>query len=179
MPYPQLQVASVSTSPLANTTERYTPRKVSATAAIVTSGSITDVRLVYSAAGGASQTRTMIPNGATNGYQAMLPGIASGTVTYHVEATHSSGTVVRAPATGEYAYNVTVPVSGPFTPFFTENFEAATTNWTTTRQSGTSTNDWQLGTPNGKSGTSGGVAWADPSAAVDRKSTRLNSSHRT
>lgn len=169
MPYPQLQVATVVTAALGNTTERYTPRKVTATAAIVTSGSITDVRLVYSAAGGASQTRTMIPNGATNGYQAMLPGIASGTVTYHVEATHSSGTVVRAPATGEYAYNVTVPVSGPFTPFFTENFEAATTTWTTTRQSGTATNDWQLGTPNGKAGTSVGVAWADPSAAVSSR----------
>jgi hypothetical protein len=169
MPFPAIQIASINTTPLANTTQTYTPRRVFCTASAVSSGTITDVRLVYSSLGGPFQTRTMIPSGNPNGYQSILPGISSGVVTYHIEATHSSATVVRSPASGEYSYSVSVPVSGPFTQFFTENFEAATTAFTTTRQSGTATNDWQLGIPNGKTGVSSGVAWSDPAAAASSR----------
>ncbi|MBM4063125.1 MAG: hypothetical protein FJ265_18815 [Planctomycetes bacterium] len=165
LPYPELQVASISHTPLASTSTRLTPRLVNATVAPVSSGTITQVRLVYNTGTG-NQTRVMIPNGATNGYRGMLPGIVSGSVSYHLEATHSSNLTVRLPATGEYTYVVSVPPTGPFVGFYSETFESGAAGWTHARQSGTSTDDWQLGAPNGKSGTSSGVTWADPSAAV-------------
>ena len=166
LPYPQIQVATVSHVPLANTTDRLTPRLLTCTASPVSSGTITDVHVVYAVNGGPPQTRSLIPNGAVNGYQGMLPGILGGTVTYHLEAVHSSGTVVRSPDIGEYSYDVTAPVFGPFTGFYLENFDAGAPGWTHARISGTSNDDWQLGIPNGKNGTSLGVAWADPTAAV-------------
>jgi hypothetical protein len=169
LPYPVKQEISLTTVPLGNTTQRLTPRSVLANATIVTSGTINEVRVHYSAAGAPATFRRMIPSGVANQYQALLPGIESGTVTYHFEAVHSSNAVTRVPASGEYSYNVTVPPTGAFQGFWLENFEAATTTWTTTRQSGTATNDWQLGLPNGKFGTSSGVAWSDPAAAASSR----------
>jgi len=77
MPYPQLQLISIAHAPLANTTQQLTPRRVDCTAAIVTSGAVTDVRLVYNPGTGAV-TRNMKPNGLANGYSGMLPGLNSG-----------------------------------------------------------------------------------------------------
>ena len=107
----------------------------------------------------------MKPNGAANGYVALLPGVLSGTTTYHIEADHlgTSTTTVRLPATGEYSYNTTAPVIGGFVGFYAEPFTAPV-GWTTGLYTGT-TQDWQLGAPNGKTGTSSGVAWTDPTAA--------------
>lgn len=164
MPYPQIQVASVSHTPLGNTSTRLTPRLVNALASATSTGSITQVRLVYNAGAG-SQTRVMVPNGFVNGYRGMLPGIVSGSVTYHVEATHSSGTVVRTPATGEYTYVVSVPPTGSFVSFFSETFDAGAVGWTSGATSGVG-NDWQRGVPNGKTSTVSGVLWSDPSAAA-------------
>lgn len=164
MPYPQIQVASIAHTPLTNTTTRLTPRLVSCTAAAVSSGSITQVRLHYNAGTGA-QIRNMHPSGVADGYRAMLPGQLSGSVTYHIEAVHSGGTTVRLPATGEYSYTTTVPTSGPFVGFHLQNFDAGAPGWTTGLLTGI-TNDWQLGIPNGKAGTVSGVAWSDPSAAA-------------
>jgi hypothetical protein len=164
LPYPQIQVASIAHTPLGNTSVRLTPRMVNCTAAVVSSGTLTDVRLVYNAGAG-SQTRSMIPNGALNGFRALLPGIVSGTVSYHLEAVHSGGTTVRLPATGEYSYVVSVPPTGPFVAFHTQTFDAGAAGWTHARVSGVSTDDWQIGAPNGKSGSSSGVTWADPTAA--------------
>ncbi len=166
IPYPQLQVASVTHTPLLDTTIRYTPRLVNATAAAVSSGSITEVRLVYAVNGGLPQTRVMAATGAGNGYRGMLPGIGSGAIAYHVEATHSSSTVVRTPASGEISYAVTVPPSGSFTAFWTERFDTGAAGWTHARTSGTGTDDWQLGAPNGKTSTVTGVTWIDPASAV-------------
>ena len=165
LPYPQIQVASVNHTALGNTSARLTPRLVNATASATSSGSITQVRLVYNAGAG-SQTRVMVPNGLVNGYRGMLPGIASGSVSYHVEATHSSGTIVRTPATGEYTYVVSVPPTGTFVGFYSETFDTGAAGWTHARTSGTGTDDWQLGAPNGKTGTSQTVTWSDPSAAA-------------
>lgn len=164
IPYPQIQVASVSTVALGNTAVRLTPRLVNATASAVSSGTINQVRLVYNAGAG-SVTRVMIPNGFVNGYRGMLPGIVSGSVNYHVEATHSSGTVVRTPATGEYTYIVSVPPTGAFTNFYTETFDTGAAGWTSGVTTGTG-NDWQLGAPNGKTSTVSGVLWSDPTAAA-------------
>ena len=160
LPYPQIQVASVTHIALGNTTQRMTPRKVTCTAAIVSSGTINQVRLVYNAAGSGQQTRSMIPSSQTDGYQALLPGIMSGQVTYHIEAVHSSGLTVRLPVSGEYSYNVSVPPTGPFTGFYSETFDSGAAGWTHGRTAGT--DDWQLGAPSGKSGSSSGVSWRDP-----------------
>lgn len=164
LPYPEMQVISITHTPLANTVSRLVPRMVNATAAVVTSGTVTDVRLNYSVNGGPVQVRSMKPNGALNGYRALLPGIASGSTSYYIEAVHNGTTTVRLPATGTYTYTTSVPPSGPFQGFWLEDFESGAVGWTNGVYSGTS-NDWQLGIPAGKSGTVSGVTWVDPSAA--------------
>jgi hypothetical protein len=166
MPYPQIQVAFVNHAPLADTTDRLVPRLVTAVAGAVSSGSITQVRLFYSVNGGAQQTRTMFATGNPDEYRALLPGVTSGLVTYHLEATHSSSTVVRTPPSGEIAYTVTAAPIGPFAGFYAETFDSGAAGWTHVRVSGFSTDDWQLGAPNGKSSTVSGVFWSDPAAAV-------------
>jgi hypothetical protein len=168
IPFPAIQIAAITHAPLGNTGVRLTPRIVNCTAAAVSSGSITQVRLNYNAGAG-NVVRTMVPNGAANGYRALLPGLASGSVSYYIEAVHSGGTTVRSPASGSYAYVVSVAPTGPFVGFYSEDFSAVT-GWTTVRTSGTSTNDWQRGAPNGKSGTSQGIGWSDPTAAASNGS---------
>lgn len=171
MPYPQITPLTLQHAPLADTPNRRVPRIVNALVIPNDAGTVTQVRLVYSVLGGAAQTRIMVPNGATNGWRALLPGVDSGAITYHVEATSTTGTA-RLPATGENRYSTIVATTGPFVPFFTENFEGTATGWTHTRQSGTATDDWQLGTPNGKSGVGGAgfnVPWSDPAAAASSR----------
>jgi hypothetical protein len=164
IPYPELQLISIGHTALGNTSNQLVPRRVDCTAAVVNSGSITQLRLHYNAGAG-NQVRTMHPNGNANGFTAMLPGLVSGAVSYHIEAVHSTGPVVRLPASGEYTYSTTVATSGPFTGFYLENFDAGAGGWTTGLISGI-TNDWQLGVPNGKTSTVSGVLWSDPSAAA-------------
>ena len=162
MPYPQIQIAAISHTGLGNTSARLVPRKVAAFASAVSSGTINAVRLHYNAGAG-NQVRNMKPNGFTNGYEAVLPGILSGSVSYHIEADHSSNVTVRLPETGEFTYVVSVAPTGPFTGFYSENFDGAVTGWTSAQV--LVQNDWQRGTPMGRSGTSQGVAWADPASA--------------
>ncbi len=164
IPYPEIQVASIAHTALGNSSARLVPRKVAATVAPIAAGSITAVRLHYNAGAG-NQVRNMKPNGFTNGYEAVLPGILSGSVSYHLEAVHTgtSTTTVRLPASGEYSYVVSAPTSGPFTGFYLENFDGAATGWTNAQV--LAQNDWQRGDPAGRSGTSSGVPWADPQNA--------------
>jgi hypothetical protein len=159
IPYPQIQLATVSHTALGNTAQRLTPRQVLATVAPI-SGSITQVRLHYNAGAG-NQVRNMHPTGAVNGYQALLPGVIVGAVSYHFEAVHSTAAIVRYPATGELSYTVT---GGTFAGFYSENFDGAAAGWTSVQVA--TQNDWQRGDPAGKFGTSQGVAWADPQNAV-------------
>ena len=58
-------------------------------------------------------------------------------------------------------------LGGTYVQFFSQGFEGAGTpaGWTTGRSSTTGTVDWQFGAPNGKLGTSLGIAWADPLGA--------------
>ena len=166
LPYPVFQPISFSHNTLQNTGDRYNSRVVLATVTPNDGGTVTEVRLVYSAAGGAPVSRVMVPSGGLNGYRAMLPGIASGQVSYHFEGTSTTGTS-RFPLTGELTYTVNAGLGGTYVPLFTQGFEGTgtPTGWTTGRTSTTGTVDWQFGTPNGKSGTSVGVAWADPLGA--------------
>jgi hypothetical protein len=164
IPYPEIQVISLTHAPLGNTSSQLAPRRVDCTASVVSGGTINQLRLHYNPGSGAL-VRTMVANGATNGFSAMLPGQLSGSVTYHFEAVHSGGTTVRVPASGEYSYTTTVATSGPFIGFYSENFDAGAGGWTAGAVSGIN-NDWQIGLPNGKFGTQSGVPWSDPSAAV-------------
>jgi hypothetical protein len=91
----------------------------------------------------------------------MLPGITQGTITYHIEAVHSTGQIVRAPASGEWTYDVN---GGSFVSFFSQNFDGAVTGWTAAATAGTL--DWQLGDPNGKTSIVNGVTWFDPQTAA-------------
>ncbi|MEO6597291.1 MAG: hypothetical protein ABIP94_21315, partial [Planctomycetota bacterium] len=158
LPYPQQVVAVITHSALPNTSARLTPREVAATVQPV-GGTIAQVRLHFNEGAG-NVVRNMHPTGATNGYRALLPGKATGSVSYHIEAVHSGGTTVRLPATGEYAY----AIDAPLVNFFSTDFETGSVGWTSAQV--LTQNDWQIGDPAGKSGTSSGVAWADPQTAA-------------
>jgi len=158
MPYPEVQVVSITHTALGNTSSGIVPRTVAATIQPI-SGSITAMRLHYNAGSGA-QVRNLHPNGNPDQYVAMLPGKLSGAVSYHLEVAHSSGVTVRLPASGEYSYSID---GGTFSQFWSDNFESGAVGWTSGAAAGT--NEWQRGTPSGKSGTSTGVAWIDPSSA--------------
>jgi hypothetical protein len=158
MPFPAIQVGTIAHTPLGSTSVQLTPRVANATVTPL-SGSFTDIRLHYNDGTGA-QSRSMLPNGLPNGYRALLPGvIAPGAVTYHFEAQHISGPLLRLPATGEYS----TVTGGPETRLFFDDFETGGPGWTHGWVS--VEDDWQIATPLGFSGTSGGVAWRDPSAA--------------
>lgn len=158
LPYPEIQYGTITHVALTNTAEQLTPRFVNANI-VPLSGSFTQVRLIYNAGTGL-QLRNMQNTGFLFGYRALLPGILSGTVSYHIDAIHSSGNLVRFPETGEIAYTVGATA---LVPFYTETFETGATSWTSLLVAGQ--NDWQVGDPAGKSGTSGGIAWADPQTA--------------
>ena len=160
MPYPMAQVATIAHTPLGTTSARLTPRPVNTTVALVSGGSITQVTLHYNAGAG-NVVRNMHPNGATDGYVAMLPGLPLGVVSYHIEALHSGGLTVRLPVSGEFTYQVD---NGSFAGFYAENFETGAAGWTHALLA--TQDDWQLGHPAGRSGTSQGVAWVDPANAA-------------
>ena len=162
LPYPQRILATFGHAVLADTTQRLTPREVNVFVTPV-DGTVGSVRVVFDKGTGAI-TRTMHPNGFTNGYRALLGGLREGTVSYHFEATHSSGVVVRHPAEGTFSYKVDAGIGQPFVPFFSEGFETGGPGWTNGQIA--TQNDWQVGDPAGRSGTSGGIAWADPQTAA-------------
>jgi len=161
IPFPQQQLIAITHAPLLDTTVRYTPRLINALATPTDTGTLTQMRVVYSVNGAPSVPRAMVPNGSPNGFRAMLPGTGNGAISYHIEATSTTGTS-RLPASGEFSYAVVVPPTGTFTAFYTENFEGTAPGWTHAALVGT-LDDWQLGVPQGRSGTSNGVTWQDPS----------------
>ncbi len=158
IPYPQANLGTLQHAPLASTTQRLTPRQVVATATPA-SGSYTQLRLHFNAGSG-NVVRNMHPTGAANSYLAMLPGLPSGTVSYHIEAVHSTSLVQRLPATGEFTYGIADPTQG----FFLANFDSGSAGWTSAQVQ--TQNDWQVGDPAGRTGISQGVAWADPQFAA-------------
>jgi hypothetical protein len=158
IPYPAIVLGTITHTALASTNLRLTPRRVDATV-VPNSGSYTQVRLHFNAGSG-NVVRNMHPNGAVNGYTAMLPGVPVGNVSYHIEAVHSTGPTTRFPASGEIAYSV----DGATSSFFLQNFDSGSAGWSSTQV--LAQNDWQVADPAGKSGTSGGVAWADPQNAA-------------
>lgn len=162
LPYPEIQWGSIAHVPLTTTTARLVPRLVTASVVPLT-GSFTQVRLHYNAGAG-NLVRNMQSTGLLFGYRALLPGVQGGTVSYHFEAVHSTGNVVRLPDTGEFSYNVDAGAGLPLSVFYSEGFETGAVGWNSSQIA--TQNDWQVGDPAGKSGTSGGIAWADPQTAA-------------
>ena len=160
LPYPQVQIAYITHTPLNSTNVPLTPRKVSCEAAPIAPGAITSVTLHYSANGGPTQVRNMHDNGTADNYEAMLPGVAGGNVSYHLEAVHNGSFTVRSPETGENTYGV----DGSYQGFWSDNFDGPAMGWTHALVA--NQDDWQQGDPFGKSGTSQGVSWADPQNAA-------------
>ena len=159
IPYPQVQLVSLTHAPLGDTNQRLVPREVICTAQ-PTTGSISQLRIVIDD-GSTQYNRNMHPTGVPDQFLAMLPGIESGSISYRIEAVHSSGTTVRLPETGFYTYTLT---GGTFAGFYAEDFESGASGWTHAQVA--TQDDWQLGAPTGKSGSSFGVSWTDPSSAA-------------
>lgn len=154
LPFQEVVLGTLAHTGLPNTTVAITPRKVFV-AAIPNTGSFTSVTL-HSTINGASAQRTMIPSGVANQFQAMLPGVPTGTsVSYHFEAAHSTGPVIRHPAAGSFTYTV-----GNDITVFTEDFETNGPGWTHGLVA--TQDDWQVGDPAGRTGT----GWADPQVAA-------------
>jgi hypothetical protein len=163
LPYPQKVWATILHTPLASTDERVTPREVRATVIPTVGTTITNIRLHYNAGAG-NLVRNMHPQGGLLTWRALLPGRESGPVSYHIEAQASTGGIQRLPESGEYEYSVDAAAASPFVGFWSEGFEGSTAAWTSVQV--LQQNDWQVGDPAGKSGTSGGVSWSDPQLAA-------------
>jgi hypothetical protein len=159
IPYPELQIVALTHNPLSNTNVKLTARQVLCSASAI-SGAINQMRIVFST-GTSTVTRNMHPTGVPDQYLAMLPGLETGVVTYRIEAVHNSGVTISLPETGNYTYQID---SGDFAGFWSDGFESGGSGWTHAQIA--TQDDWQLGDPAGKSGTSSGVAWADPQNAA-------------
>ncbi|MCA8955460.1 MAG: M36 family metallopeptidase, partial [Planctomycetes bacterium] len=158
VPYPKIDAAILTHTPLKGTAEQLTPRIVLATA-VPTFGTVTKVELVYDVGSGA-QRLEMVPSGKTDEYIALLPGVLSPVdVGFYIEATHSSSKVLRSPEVGTYQYSI-----GKEDVFFFDDFETVTPGWTSGPLLGTQ-NDFVRGNPTGARGTTWGVAWNDPPSA--------------
>lgn len=118
---------------------------------------ITSASLFYQVNGGATFE---IPMTHVSGdtWKALLPGVPSpARVSYHVEATDSNANTQPFPGS---AFTV-----GELQQFLAEDFESVDdAGWT--HDLVTNQDDWQHGAPQGKSGTSSGVAWSDPASAA-------------
>jgi choice-of-anchor B domain-containing protein len=152
---PQITDLSIAHTPLASTTDETGPYTVSAT--VTGSNPVGSVSMSYRVGGGSFTTVPMSPTANPNEFSASIPGQnAVATVEYHIDA---QDTVAprRSPASGEHRF-----VVGTFVQAWFDDFE--TDRGWTHGQTATQ-DDWQRGTPAGRSGTSSGQAWADPSAA--------------
>ncbi|MEY2981168.1 MAG: hypothetical protein RL562_1395, partial [Planctomycetota bacterium] len=158
LPYPQIQLGAITHTALSSTSDQLEPQIVRANVTAF-SGSFNAIDLVYDLGAGAQRV-SMVATGTGGEYLALIPGVLSpNSVDYHIEAAHSAGVTLRYPSAGELRYAV-----GEESVFFTEGFETGAAGWT--HGLVRAQDDWQIGTPAGRSGTSGGVAWSDPNAAA-------------
>ena len=158
IPYPEIVVISAQHTPLSDTSLRLLARQVAVTAFEV-SETITSITMTFDDGTG-PVTRDLKPTGFTNQYLGMLPGLDTGSMSYHIDIVHTGGSL-SFPETGDYTYSMT---TGLFSGFYIDTLDNGQGAWTSGTNAGT--NDWQLGNPAGDSGTSGGIAWADPSNAA-------------
>jgi choice-of-anchor B domain-containing protein len=140
---------------LPDTTDEAGPYDVRAV--VTTSNTLQSVQLVYSVGGGAPTTVAMTPTGNPNEFGANIPGQeAPVRVAYHVEAQDNIAGR-RSPQEGEHMFFV-----GTLDQVVFDDFE---TDLGWTHGMVAVQDDWQRGTPTGRSGTSAGVGWSDPAGA--------------
>ena len=154
-----LQLIDVVHAPLPDTQNEAGPYVVDADISSWIGATITAARVVYSVNGGAAVTVAMAPTvGAT--WSGDIPGqVSPARVSYHIEADDSAGNSVNHPRSGEHGF-----VVGVVTSIYFNDFEGVTDEGWTHAQIATQ-DDWQRGTPQGKSGSSSGVGWSDPAGA--------------
>jgi hypothetical protein len=175
LPFPERVSVNLTATPIASPVAGpYTAQLVSANAVPILGGSVTGVDVIFGINGAApTARRAMLSINAGGDYVALLPGVNDGEVVrYRFEASHSSGDVVSFPEVGDFRYTF-----GDDIVVFSDDFEGADPGWSSVQLAGpvqTGSNDWQLGTPAGRSGTSSGVAWADPSSAFSGANVRGN-----
>jgi hypothetical protein len=156
-----IQIAGLNQ--LADTKDEAGPYGLQVSASSLIGGSIANVVFKYSVDGGAYQNVAATAQGG-NLYTALLPGIASpAKVRYYAQATDNVGNVALLPKDGAAA--ALGFAIGVEKVFFFDNLEQSGDNGWTHAQVSTQ-DDWQKGTPAGKSGTSQGVAWQDPTSAA-------------
>lgn len=155
LPHPSFQFANIAHVPIGNTDQQWTPRMVTAT---ITSsqGTIDGAELVFSSLNG-TERRQMLPTGVPGEYRGLLAGAPSPQlVTYYIVARHSNGATARMPAVGGFSYIVA-------DIHYEDSFDTGAVGWTHGAVAGQ--DDWQLGAPTGRSGTTSGAFWRDPTAA--------------
>ncbi|TAJ16941.1 MAG: hypothetical protein EPO68_10250, partial [Planctomycetota bacterium] len=146
---------------LADTKDEVGPYGLKVNASSLIGGSIASVVFKYSVDGGAYQDLPATAQGDL--YIAALAGIASpAKVRYYARATDNLGNVATLPKDGAAA--ALGFAIGVQKVFFFDNLEQAGDNGWTHAQV-TEQDDWQKGTPAGKSGSSQGVSWQDPNGA--------------
>lgn len=162
---PQITDLAIAHTPLTDTQDEDGPYHVLAT--VTGSNPINSVTMSWRANGsGTFTTVPMQPTATPNQYAADIPGQDAVTgIEYHIDAADSAAPR-RSPQSGEHTFLV-----GTVTRVWSDDFEQDL-GWThglTANQ-----DDWQRGMPNGRSGTSGGVGWSDPSTAVSGTSIWAN-----
>ena len=132
-------------------------------ASTVQGTTITSVALQYSIGGGPTLSVPMTNTSGSN-WTGSIPYVPSpATVSYNVVVTDNAGHTKAARCSPR-----SFLIAG-VNAFVTANFEDATdAGWTHASVGDTSNtnDDWQRGTPAGRTGTSLGVNWTDPAAAV-------------
>ncbi len=157
-----LAIAITGVTDLPDTENQTGPYVVNATIQANQNPPILSANLLYRIEGG-SFTSIPMTNTSGNAWQASIPGIAAPAhVEYYVSATNNGAQTVTFPSSAPNALvEFDVGVVHILRSF---NFDTAgDEGWTHASVGDTSstTDDWQRGTPNGKTGT----GWADPSAA--------------
>jgi len=162
---PTISISNVTDLP--DTANETGPYAVSATIVAQMAPPLTAATLRYRR-NGASFTSLSMTNGGGNLWSASIPGQAAGArIDYYLTATDSGSNTVSFPV-GAPTQTLSFGV-GTLTATFTDDFEAGNDNgWTHATAGGTGNpeDDWQRGTPAGRSGTSFGIPWSDPASAA-------------
>ena len=158
---PNLGGVQILHDPLTNTTDENNPYTVTCTASSSTS-SLQSVSVVYRLDNGPTVTVPMSPTGVAFEYSADIPAQTAPTnVFYRINAVDSSGPT-NEPSQGDHRFLV-----GTLARVWFDDMEVDR-GWT--HGATQNTDDWQRGIPNGLSGTSGGLGWADPGSAFSGNS---------
>ncbi len=135
-------------APIAGSADSWNPYAARATVTSNTSAAPTSCELQWDAGAGLVVT-PMTPTALADEWVGEIAAQPAGTtIRYALLATDSSGNTERLPSLGDFTFQVGQPQR-----FYFEDFESGATGWT----HGSTNDDWQLGTPAGKS--------TDPNAA--------------